>query len=293
MRKLNNNRIDGFKEGVENALGMRAKKPKEMAATAGVAVIYGLLFAGLLFAPLLPHLASQSNSPTNNSPTNSVHRDVFYNNDEFRDAASREDCDRILQEVLKKIKDQDDEINDAWEAAERCDEDYNESLKTNNLNHLSLMAQAAKDARDLFWECMGFGATAGGGTTTVGWIVTKIKRATVTVTRFGVAAGAGVVVGIGVFIACKETRDDTVQSLIDVANKAKEHADSVALRRRDNCREDTNYARAKRRYDNWHPRLINGKAYRSGGRRSAINRANADHAKCLALFPSGDCGTTE
>ena len=53
MRTLNNKiKIDGFKESVENALGMRAKKLKEMAATAGFATIYGLLFAGILLAPL-------------------------------------------------------------------------------------------------------------------------------------------------------------------------------------------------------------------------------------------------
>ena len=43
---------------------------KEMAATASVAVIYGLLFAGLLFAPLLPHLEAQSSgTPTITSST--------------------------------------------------------------------------------------------------------------------------------------------------------------------------------------------------------------------------------
>ena len=52
----NKNRIDGFKEGVENALEMRAKKLKEMAEPTGLSVIYGLLFAGILLAPLLPHI---------------------------------------------------------------------------------------------------------------------------------------------------------------------------------------------------------------------------------------------
>ena len=292
-----------MKPTILDALGLSAKptktpwrfaptvKPKEMAATTGLATLYGLLFANLLFAPLLPHLAAQSNSPTNNAPTNSVHRDVFYSNPEFRDANSREDCDRILQEVLEKIKNTTDEIDKNWKAAERCDTRYAEELTDNDLAHRRAMAQAVKDARDLFWECMGFGATAAGGTTTVGWIVTKIKRATVTVTRFGVAAGAGVVVGIGVFIACKETREDTVQSLIDVANKTKEHDDKVSLTKRDECREDTNYARVKRRYDNWHRRR--GGKRDDGGSRKAISRANADHAKCLALFPSGDCGVNE
>ena len=153
--------------------------------------------------------------------------------------------------MLEDINDRWEDIEAAGKAAERCDTRYGEELTDNDLAHRRAMAQAVKDARDLFWECMGFGATAGGGTTTVGWIVTKIKRATVTVTRFGVAAGAGVVVGIGVFIACKETRDDTVQSLIDVANKEKEHADKVSLTKRDECREDTNYAAATRQYRHW------------------------------------------
>lgn len=270
MHKLNNeNRIDRFKESDENALEMRAKKLREMAATTGVSVIYGLLFTNLVFAPLLPHLAAQSNSPTNSAGR------PIYNNPEFYDAASREDCDRILKEVLEKIKNTTDEIDDAWKAAERCDKRYGEELTDNDLAHRRAMAQAVKDARDLFWECMGFGATAGGGTTTVGWIVTKIKRATVTVTRFGVAAGAGVVVGIGVFIACKETRDDTVQSLIDVPNKTKEHADKVSLTKRDECREDTNYWRVKRRYDNWHRRR--GGKRDHGGHWWALRRANSDH----------------
>ena len=43
---------------------------KEIATTAGIGTIYGLLFASLLFAPLLPHLAAQSSgTPTITSST--------------------------------------------------------------------------------------------------------------------------------------------------------------------------------------------------------------------------------
>ena len=43
---------------------------KEIAATAGIGLLYGLLFAGLLFAPLLPHLAAQSSgTPTRTTST--------------------------------------------------------------------------------------------------------------------------------------------------------------------------------------------------------------------------------
>ena len=47
-----------------------AGKLKEIAATAGIGALYGLLFAGLLFAPLLPHLAAQSSgTPTRTTST--------------------------------------------------------------------------------------------------------------------------------------------------------------------------------------------------------------------------------
>ena len=274
-----------MKPDMTQEIGLLAETDNPTKATWSLRFAPGaiLALAGILLA--LPSGKIQSQS---NSPTNSAGRPI-YNNPEFYNAASREDCDRILKKVLDKIKETTKEIDKNWKEAKKCDTRYGEELTDNDLAHRRAMAQAVKDARDLFWECMGFGATATGGTTTVGWIVTKIKRATVTVTRFGVAAGAGVVVGIGVFIACKDTRDDTVQSLIDVANKTKEHADKVSLTKRDECREDTNYARVKRRYDDWWRH--GGK--RGGGRYWAIRRANSDHRKCLAEFPPGDCGTTD
>ena len=45
-------------------------KLKEIAVTAGIGTIYGLLFAGLLFAPLMPHLEAQSSgTPTRTTST--------------------------------------------------------------------------------------------------------------------------------------------------------------------------------------------------------------------------------
>ena len=301
MSSLNNKiKIDRFKEGVENALGMQAKKFKEMAATFGFATIYGLLFAGILLAPLpLPSGKVQAQCAEFDpndcaNPCYVAPPPPRYSNAEFDAAASREDCDRILQEVLKKIEQKTTEINENLEAAKACDTTYDEQLTTNDLNHKRAIAQAAKDARDIFWECMGYGGAAGvGAGKTYHWAIGIIRTASVTVVRVGTGVVGGVV-SIGVFLACKETRDDTVQSLIDVANKTKEHADKVALMKRDNCREDTNYRNAKRKHYTWHPRRSSsGKGYFPGGRQNAISRANADHAKCLDLFPSGDCGVNE
>lgn len=66
---------------------------------------------GIAMAGLVMTAQAQSNSPTNNSPTNSVSTGPIYINNEFNDANSRDDCDRILQEVLKKIKKKDEEIS--------------------------------------------------------------------------------------------------------------------------------------------------------------------------------------
>ena len=250
----NENRIDRFKEGVENALEMRAKKLKEMAATVGIGLLYGLLFAGLLFAPLLPHLAAQSNSPTNNAPTNSVHRDVFYNNNEFGDANSREDCDQILQKVLEEIENQNRKIKDAYDAAIECDTTYNESLKTNEDNHNLNMARAANQADEIFWDCMGFGGLAGATAAGVSkWSIEAIRGGITTTARIG-SGIAGLVVSIGAFAICYDLRSDTAQGEVDAANTLKKNADELALNRRDRCREDTNYARAMRRHYLWHPR---------------------------------------
>ena len=317
MRKLNNriklDRAVGAAENIstgEKTMSNSSKKTpwflrlapgvlnlKEMAATAGIGALYGLLFAGILLAPLLPHLAAQSNSPTNNAPTNSVHRDVFYNNPEFRDANSREDCDRILQKVLKDIDKEWEAIETAAEAAYNCNREYNEQLKTNDLQHKRALAQAATTANNILWDCMGLGVAAG-GTASGGWVIRSIKRATVTVGRLGSLAGFTLVVGIGTFIVCKELRDDTAQDEVDAANNLKKHADELALRKRDRCRETTNYERVTRRYRLWKgsggsggPRRPSN--YRRGNYENLKSRARADYYKCLNLFPSGDCGVNE
>ena len=176
-----------------------------------------------------------------------------------------------------------------------CDKIYDEELKTNDLQHRLNMARAAITADEIFWECMGLGGAAAGGTASGGWVIKKIKRTTVTVVRVGSAA-AGLIVSFAVYKTCKDTRDDTAQNEVDAANQAKAHADKVDLNKRDRCRRNTNYERTIRSYRLWKGgRYPSGKGYRynPGGRRNAINRANADPAKCLALFPSGDCGTTE
>ena len=260
-----------------------------MAATAGLATIYGLLFANLLLAPLLPHLAAQSNSPTNNAPTNSVHRDVYYDNNEFRDANSREDCDRILQEVLDKIKEKTKEIDAAWKAAEECDITYAEQLTTNNVNYNRTLAEDRSTVNSLFLTCMGLGVGAGAASS-VKKVTWTIRGGLTVVVRVG-AAAIGTVVTIGATAYCISLRNSTAESLRESRDAVKEDADSRALRARDTCREDTNYARVKRRHANWW-RTRGGKRG-PGGYGSSVNRAKADHARCLALFPSGDCGTTD
>ena len=74
---------------------------------------------------------------------------------------------------------------------------------------------------------MGYGAGAGIGTgKAYHWTIGIIRTASVTVVRVGTGVVGGIV-SLSVFLACKETRNDTVQSNVDVANKTKEHADKV------------------------------------------------------------------
>ena len=294
----NKNRIDGFKESVDNALGMKAEKTKEMAATAGVSVIYGLLFAGLLLSPLpLPSGKVQAQC-AEFDPNDCAHPCYVprpdYSNDEFHDATSREDCDRILQEVLKDIEKRWEDIEAAGKAAELCDETYADALKTNDLQHRLNMARAANTASEIFWECMGLGAAAGGTTASGGWVIKTIKRTTVTVGRFGALAGFTLVVGIGTFAICKKLRSDTAQNEVDAANNLKKHADELALKKRDRCREDTNYNAATRRYRHWKgPYKGRRGRWMLSMRRQLQDKARADYRKCLEQFPVGDCGTTE
>ena len=219
-----------------------------------------------------------------------------YDNDEFDAANSREDCDRILQEVLDAIEETNKEINDAWKAAEYCDTRYGQEMEMNETRLQGAMASAELEADNILYECLGISALVGGGAYKGSrWTMQRIRGGLTATVRVGTAA-LGTVVTIGVFAACKSTRDDTLQSLIDAANKEKELADKMSLSKRDNCRITTNYRNVKRRYSLWRGgRYPSGKGYRyrTGGYRNAKAAANADHAKCLALFPSGDCSTTD
>ena len=297
----NKNRIDRFKESVENALGMKAKKTKEMAATTGFATIYGLLFASLLFAPLpLPSgkVQVQCSEFDPNDCANPCYVESPFENEEFHDANSREDCDRILQKVLKDIEDQGNALEAAYDAAKKCDTTYDEELKTNDLQHRLNTARAANTASEIFWECMGLGGGAAGGTASGAWVIKTIKGATVTVTRFGSAAGFTLVVGIGTYKICKDMRMNTAQNEVDAANNLEKNADGLALKKRERCREDTNYDAAIRDHLLWDGMYDTRRVDRRGRLifsmwQRLTNKARADHRKCLEQFPVGDCGTTE
>ena len=139
-----------------------------------------LALAGILLA--LPSGKVQSQS---NSPTNSAGRPI-YNNPEFGDAASREDCDRILKEVLADIENQWTQIKNDATAAYDCNRTYRDELKTNDLQLRLNMARAANTAQEIFWECMGIAGVAGGGARGAArWSIARISTATVTVVRVG------------------------------------------------------------------------------------------------------------
>ena len=245
MRKLKNEiKIDGFKESVENALGMEAKrKTKEMAATTGIATIYGLLFANLVFAPLLPHLAAQSNSPTNNSPTNSVPipTDHPIGLGDFDNARSEADCLKILKE---KARVRWDEYKDAAEAAQAawdlCMTNRNNSLRLNEANHQAALNAARTASSSIFWGCLGIGT----GATTVtiqgtGQIFRMVKGVAVAVGR--TASGiAGAVVGIGSFVACRSLSNNHLARAIDNANEIKRIQDETTWSVYGQC-YDANY----------------------------------------------------
>ena len=238
MRTLNNkNRIDGFKEGVENALGMRAKKLREMAATAGLGTIYGLLFAGLLFAPLLPHLAAQSNSPTNNSPTNSVSTppptDHPTGLGDFDDARSKADCHEIWKKKLKNNKKTWNEYVKTQKAATAagnlCATNRNNSLRLNEANLQAAIIQADAAAESNFWGCLGFGGGPVTGVTIVGTrtVVRWVKGAAVAAGRL-ISGIAGGVVALGSFIACRTLANNDLANAIDAAKEVKRIQDEIA-----------------------------------------------------------------
>ena len=265
---------------------------KEMATTAGIGTIYGLLFAGILFAPL-PLPSGKVQAQCAEFDPNDCANPCYvppppprYSNDEFDAATSREDCDRILQKVLEDIDKRWKEIRDNNTAAVRCDEDYDAQLTTNDLAHKAAYASAANTGKGLLLTCLGLGTpVATGVSARVGWI--SGGKISITLAR----VGSGVLGGI-TFLAslvyCKRLANGAAQDEIDVADKQKKHADNVALRDRNRCREDTNYSRSRRLYFRWIP-----KSKSAGYYAIQKDRARSDHQKCLALFPVGDCGTTE
>ena len=273
-----------------------AVKPKEIAATAGIGTIYGLLFAGLLLSPLpLPSGKVQAQcaefDPNDCANPCYVSR-PDYSNDEFHDANSREDCDRILQEVLKKIKKKTDKINAARKAAERCDTTYDESLKTNNVDYNRTLAEDRATVRSLFLTCMGLGVGAGAASSVkkVSW---TIRGGLTVVVRVGSAA-LGTVVTIGATAYCISLRNSTAESLRETRDAVKEEADSRALRDRNTCREDTDYDAAVRKHRHWSgPHKGRRDRWLPSVRQKLQDQARADHQKCLEQFPSGDCGTTD
>lgn len=263
-------------------------KLKGIAATAGIGLLYGLLFAGLLLSPL----------PSGKVQAQCEDYTPCYANLEFEDANSRDDCDKILKDVLADIDRRWKKIKAAYDAAKKCDTTYDEELKTADLQHKLHMARAANQAQEIFWECLGFaglaGGTAGG---TSSRLSIRIRGSLVTIGRVG-SGILGLVVSIGAFAICQDLRDHTAQDEVDAANNLKKNADELALRKRDRCRRNTNYERVIRRYNAWRGSRPSGgprrpSNYRLGTYRSLQAQAREDYRKCLEQFPVGDCGTTE
>ena len=295
MRKLNNNnRIDGFKETVENAFGMKAKKPKEMAATAGVAVIYGLLFAGLLFAPLPPHLAAQSNSPTNNSPTNSISTPTPTDHPtglgDFDNARSEADCLKILNEKKEaqwnKFLEAQELASAAWDV---CLLNRTNRLKLNEAVYQHDIIKAESDAKGNFWGCLGFG---GGPATAVAIAGTRqvvhwVKKGAVAVGRVA-SATAGAVVSLASFIACRISANNDLANAIDAANEVKRIQDEIARTLYSQCME-TSYRPLQDKADWWFRKYKrNMKAW------------ERQYAKCVEFFEDqegedqdGNCATID
>lgn len=99
---------------------------------------------------------------------------------------------------------------------------------------------------------------------------------------------AGVITGLASLAYCKNLANGAAQSEIDTADTIKEHADRVALKNRDICRENNDYVAKRRSY--W--RVI-GRTGRSP--HWLKEKARADHQKCVEFFrnQAGDCGTSE
>ena len=279
-----NNRLDESNGTVEHALGMKTKKTPWHLRFAPGAI---LALAGILLA--LPGGKVQAQCEV---------QIPCYSNTEFGDATSRADCDRILQKVLADIEQRWEKIEAAKDAAVYCDTRYNEELTMNDLRHRGELARGALTTDEIFWECMGLGGILGSSAARASsrWTI-SIRGSTVAIGRVGSGA-IGLIVGFATYKTCKELREDTAQSVIDAANKEKEHADEMSLTKRDNCRETTNYERAIRNYINWRGSLPSGgprrpSNYRIGTYEALKAQAREDYRKCLNHFTYGDCGVNE
>ena len=211
-----------------------------------------------------------------------------FQNEEFDDANSEADCDRILQEVLTEIDRRWKKRKDDWDAAQRCDERYTEELEMNDLRHKSAYGKASNTGKGILMTCLGLGSAATGVSARVGWV--SVGKISLTVARVGSGVLAAIT-GLASLAYCKNLTNSTAQSEIDTVDAEKKLADKMSLTKRDECRRTTNYERVKRKYQNWY--RYGGK--RGGGRYWAIRVTNEDHPKCVEQFQNqgGDCGTTE
>lgn len=92
-------------------------------------------------------------------------------------------------------------------------------------------------------NCLGIGGAATGVAVRVGYI--SGGKISLTIARVG-SGVLGAIAGIGSLAYCKNLANGAAQSSIDTADAVKEHADAVALRNRDTCRENNDYVRKRR-----------------------------------------------
>ena len=265
---------------------------KGIAATAGLAALYGLLFVGLLLAPLLPHLAAQSNSPTNNSPTNSVSTppptDHPTGLGAFDAARSTTDCYIIYMRVRMKKQDFFDDLlaphrTTYQEAQEECDERRKIELNQNNLQHFAAMKRAESDYYSTLLTCLGLGAflTHQAGSRSHRWAVTR-QGNRVALSR--VAGGlATAVVGVGSFLGCNRLANRSRNHAEGVANQLKVGDDRLTELDYQKCVKDT-VKPHKDKYD---------AVMRS--RNTRLAKIDDNYRKCAEFFRNqeGDCGTND
>ena len=298
MKTLNSNSLGLSAQPPQTPWFLRfavAANPKEMAATAGLAAIYGLLFAGLLLAPLLPHLAAQSNSPTNNSPTNSVSTppptDHPTGLGDYDNARSKADCREIWNE---KKKTEWDKYEDAQKAADTawalCWKNRDSSRKLNEAVYQQDIISADAAAESNFWGCLGFAAGPATGVTIAGTrtVVRWVKGGAVAVGR--AASGiAGAVVGIASFAACRTVTNNQLANAIDAAGEVKRIQNELAENSFNQCLQQSN---VKALNDEAH--RLKAKYYRH------YNHWKRQYDRCVEFFEDqedenqdGNCATID